>query len=101
MNGVWTMANLGGKTADVYEPPGGRPRFGVLHLHGYGLETLRDNRTFSHWFDTLNLACVCPHGQRSWWTDRVCAEFDPHVTPERYLLDTVVPFFQEKWNLSP
>ena len=83
-------------------PPGAAPpRFGVLHLHGLGLETLRDHPTFTSLFDELKLACVCPHGQRSWWADRVCAEFDPRLTPERYLLDQVVPFFQARWGLAP
>jgi pimeloyl-ACP methyl ester carboxylesterase len=101
MKGTWSSVTIGGKTADVYDPPGGRPRFGVLHLHGHGLKTLRDETAFSRWFDEFNLACICPHGQRSWWADRVCAEFDPVLTAERYLLDTVVPFFAERWNLSP
>jgi S-formylglutathione hydrolase FrmB len=101
MNGVWSMVEIGGKTADVYDPPGGRPRFGVLHLHGYSLQTLRGDTTFTRWFDDFNLACVCPHGQHSWWADRVCAEFDATLTPERYLLDAVVPYFQQRWDLSP
>ncbi len=101
MNGEWSTITIGGKTVDVYAPPGGRPRFGVLHLHGYGLKTLRGETAFTRWFDEFNLGCVCPHGQRSWWADRVCAEFDPAVTAERYLLDTVVPFLKERWDLAP
>src|SRR5437868_10827657 len=101
MNGVWSTMTIGGKTADVYDPPSGRPRFGVLHLHGYGLKTLHGETAFTRWFDAFNLACVCPHGQRSWWADRVCAEFDPAVTAERYLLDAVVPYFHERWKLAP
>jgi pimeloyl-ACP methyl ester carboxylesterase len=100
MNGTWTTPEIGGKTADVYEPPG-HPRFGVLHLHGAGLESLRDRPAFTRLFDELALACVCPRGQRSWWADRICAEFDPQLTPERYLLDRVLPFFRERWGFGP
>jgi S-formylglutathione hydrolase len=100
MKGTWTTEQIAGKTADVYEPPGGRPRFGVMHLHGHGRRTIRDNTAFTRWFDELNLACVCPHGQRSWWADRVCVEFDATITPERFLLDGVTPFFRERWNLG-
>jgi pimeloyl-ACP methyl ester carboxylesterase len=99
MNGVWSTVEIGGKTADVYDPPGNRPRFGVLHLHGYGLETLPGDTAFTRWFDEFNMACVCPHGQRSWWADRICHEFDPVITPERYLLDAVAPYFGQRWNL--
>jgi S-formylglutathione hydrolase len=101
MNGTWTRADIAGKPADVYEPPGGRPRFGILYLHGAGLETLVEKPTFTHLFDELHLGCVCPHGMRSWWADRVCAEFDPRLTPERHLLDNVTPYFARRWGLGP
>ncbi len=100
MSGTWTRVDIGGKPADVYEPPG-RPRFGVLHLHGVGLETLHDRPAFTRLFAELHLACVCPHGGRCWWADRVCPEFDPQMTPEKYLLGQVVPYFKERWNLAP
>ena len=102
MNGVWSTVEITGKPADVYDPPGGdRPRFGVLHLHGVGLKTLRDRPAFTRLFDELRLACVCPHGQRCWWADRICPEFDAKMSPERHLLQNVLPFFQERWGLAP
>ncbi len=102
MNGSWSRLEIGGKPADVYDLPASvKPRFGILHLHGAGLETLTNRHAFTRLFEELRLVCVCPHGQRSWWGDRVCAEFDPHVTPERYLRQSVVPFFQERWDLAP
>ena len=102
MNGTWTTLEIVGKTAEIYGLPGGKqPRFGVLHLHGVGLETLRDNPSFTRLFDNLGLACVCPHGQRSWWGDRVCREFDETLTPERHLIDNVLPFFAQRWGLRP
>jgi enterochelin esterase-like enzyme len=98
----WTTVDIGGKSADVFEPSrAGRPQSGVLHLHGIGLETLSDRPVFTRWLEELQLACVCPHGQRSWWTDRICSEFDSRITPERYLLEQVVPFFHERWDLGP
>jgi S-formylglutathione hydrolase len=102
MNGTWSSIDLAGKAADVYTPPGGdRPRFGILYLHPFGLETLVGNTAFTRLFDELRLGCVCPHGGRCWWADRVCSEFDATVTPERYLLDRVLPWFQATWGLAP
>ncbi len=101
MSGTWTIIEIAGKPADVYDPPGGRPRFGILYLHPLGLETLPGNTAFSSVFDELRLACISPHGQRSWWADRICPEFDPKITAERYLLDAVVPTFRTRWNLAP
>ena len=102
MDGTWTCVTIAGKPADVYDPPGpARPRFGVLFLHGAGRETLAGNAAFTELFAELRLACVCPHGERSWWGDRLCAEFDTALTPERYLLDRVLPYFAERWGLRP
>src|SRR5947209_6680638 len=101
MNGTWTTVDIGGKPADVYEPAAGKPRFGVLHLHGGSLETLRDRPAFTRLFDELKLACVCPHGGRCWWVDRLCPAFDPAVSPERHLTGRVLPFFRQRWGLAP
>jgi S-formylglutathione hydrolase len=100
MNGAWSSAEIAGKQADVYDPPD-RPRFGVLYLHDYDRLTLRDQPTFTQLFDELRLACVCPAGDRSWWADRVCPDFDAQLTAERYLLQSALPFFQERWGLGP
>lgn len=100
MQGTWTTVELAGKIADVYEPAA-RPRFGVLHLHGYGLETLRDRPAFTRWFDELRLACICPHGQHSWWADRICPEFDPVLTAERHVLENILRHFEQRWGLRP
>src|SRR5262249_50677831 len=98
----WTTVDIAGKRADVFDPSGvGSPQFGVLHLHGIGLGTLIYRPVFTRWLEELQLACVCPHGQRSWWADRICAEFDDRITPERYLLDHVVPYFKDRWGLAP
>jgi hypothetical protein len=100
-HGAWATLTIAGKTADVYDPPGPRPRFGVLYLHSFDLKTLAHSAVFTRQLAQERLACVCSHGQQSWWTDRVCRDFDLAVTPERYLLDQVVPFFAERWGLRP
>src|SRR5438477_9009235 len=99
MNGRWTEVSLAGKSIDLYDPPG-TPRFAVLHLHGIGMESLRDRPGFTKVFDDLNLACACPQGKRSWWGDRICAEFDRQLTPERFLLVEVVPAMRQRWGLA-
>jgi S-formylglutathione hydrolase len=94
--------DVAGKPADVFDPlEDARPRFGVLHLHGVAGESLRDLPMFTRLLEELKLACVCPQGKRCWWADRICAEFDSQVTPERYVLDSVLPFFRQRWGLAP
>jgi hypothetical protein len=102
MDGTWTRTAIAGKEAEIYDPPGeGRPRFGVLHLSDLGPEPLAASRAFTRLFAELRLACVCPQGAVGWWGDRVCPEFDARLTPERYLLTEVLPFFEARWGLRP
>lgn len=102
MSGSWSRLDIGGKPVDVYDLAGvTKPRFGVLFLHAADLAPLVDRPAFTQLFDELRLACVCPHGGPSWWTDRICAAFDPEVTAERYLPQSILPFFAARWNLAP
>ncbi len=100
MKGTWSRVEIGGKPADVYDPAG-RPAFGVLHLHDAGQTSLRGQGVFTALFDELHLACVSPWGSVCWWVDRICPEFDPQVTPERHLMDRVLPLVRERWRVGP
>ncbi len=98
----WRQTEITGKAADLYEPAQlSASRSGVLFLHGHGLTTLKDNPAFTQELERHGLWAVCPHGARSWWGDRVCAEFDPVLTPVRFLLDEVVPFVAETFGAQP
>jgi pimeloyl-ACP methyl ester carboxylesterase len=101
MSGTWKTIEIAGKPADIFDPGATQPCFGILDLHDETLETLRDRKAFTRWFDHFQLACVCPHGQRCWWVERICPEFDPDLTPEHYLLQHVLPFFTQVWGLQP
>jgi S-formylglutathione hydrolase len=101
MSGSWSSATIGNKPADVFEPSQARPRFGVLFLHDQDGVTLRDDPTYTPLLDAAGLVCVCPFGDRAWWSDRICPTFDPLVSAERYLLDDVVPYFSEGWEIGP
>lgn len=96
----WSSDILHGKTLDVFEPTA-RGGAALLFLHPVGLETLKDNAVYTDLLERHRLPCVCPHGQRSWWTDRVCAEFDPVLPTERFLREQVVPWARARWGLGP
>jgi len=100
--GTWREVDIAGKPADVFEPhqPAADGRV-ILHLHGHGLETLKDNPAFSAALDRRGLRAICPHGRRSWWTDIVCDEFDPRMSPLAFLTDHVVPWIAEQWDVRP
>src|SRR5262245_29365695 len=102
MNGSWSRLDIAGKPADLYALEGGlRPRFVLLFLHPYGLETLAGDDAYTSLFDELRVACLCPHAGRCWWADRACSEFDPALTPERHLLDNILPFLRDRLGIAP
>lgn len=96
---AWTPVTIAGKPADVFDPPA-PPRFAVLYLHPVGQEPIADNPAYTAALADHGLACVAPWGARSWWADRACPEFDPHLTAERHLLDNVAPWAQDRWSLG-
>lgn len=96
----WARIEIAGKPVDVFDP-GEAPRFGLLDLHPWGLETLADNAVWTAELARRRLVCLCPHAGRSWWADRPCPEFDPVLTPERHLLENVLPLFAARWKLAP
>jgi len=102
MPGTWTEELVAGKPVDVYDPPR-RNQHGyvVLYLHGVHLNRLHDKAAFIHEFDKYGLPLVAPLTQRSWWTDRVCLEFDPKLTAERHVLDNVLPFIKQRFGAEP
>ena len=102
MHRAWTTERIGGKPAHVYAPAGAAiPRFGLLFLHPVGNETLRDRPEYTRVLDELHMPCVCPMAPNTWWTDRALPEFDLQRTAERHVIDHVVPYFAERWDITP
>jgi pimeloyl-ACP methyl ester carboxylesterase len=100
--GQWQQSEIAGKPADVFDPSQRSPgNSAVLFLHGHGQITLTDNAVYTAQLDRLGLACVCPHGRRSWWGDRVCREFDALLTPVEYLWQSVLPWMAEHLHTGP
>src|SRR4051812_33927912 len=96
----WAKAEIGGKPADVFGPPGA-VRFGVLFLHPVGGESPATNAAYTDAFRRHNLAVVAPWGGASWWADRIDPGFDPTLTAEQHLLRNVVPWMETAWRLGP
>ena len=98
----WSDITIAGHACHLYEPPQPSPHgYTVLYLHGLHLAKLEDHPTFTKQFDEHGLRCIAPVTRRSWWTDRICPEFDEHVSAERHVLDRVLPWLAENRNVRP
>ncbi len=100
--GTWSEEQIAGHPCDVYEPPQRNAHgFVALYLHGVHLQRLRDYPAFTQEFDRYGLPVAAPVTQRSWWTDRICPEFDSQITAEQHVLKNVLPWIEQRWGSRP
>jgi S-formylglutathione hydrolase FrmB len=100
MSSTWTSVEIEGKPAEIFDPATGSPRFALIYLHGVGQETLAGNDVYTGLFAELGLCCVCPRGGYSWWSDRICSDYDPARTAEDYVVNAVRPFLLQRWAMG-
>jgi S-formylglutathione hydrolase FrmB len=96
----WQRTMIAGKPADTFDPPGGPPQFVLLFLHAVGSESLANNAAYTVALAEARAACCVPFTGRSWWSDRVCSEFDLALTAERFVIDHVRPWMLDHWKKS-
>ena len=98
-SGIWTQFEISGQLADVFEPL----RLAdsdqvVLHLHDYEQETLRISQPFTTELDRHGLRVVCLRGGGDcWWTENICQEFHPQISPLAFIREYVVNFIRSHW----
>jgi len=98
----WTTEIIAGHPCDLYEPPVLNPHgYVVLYLHGMHQSRLSDKPVFVQQFAKRGLPVVVPFTQRSWWTDKICQEFDPQITAQQHVLASVLPFIEERYGSKP
>ncbi|MGD9724253.1 MAG: alpha/beta hydrolase [Pirellulales bacterium] len=101
-SGAWTSVEISGHQADVYEPEHPHPHgYTLVYLHGVHLNRLTDKPVFEEQFARHGLRVVCPRSGRSWWSDRICSEFDRAMTAERYVVDHVRQWIEQQWQAGP
>ena len=98
----WSTVEVAGHHCDVFEPTSPRvPGRAVIYLHGRHLTSLTDNAAYTGLFEHHGLRVVAPRTGRSWWTDKICADFDPAISAERYVIDRVLPWIAQHWDVQP
>ncbi len=100
--GSWSQVQVAGHACEVYEPPRPSPHgYAVIYLHGVHVNRINDKPAFVELFDRHGLRVVCPRTERSWWTDKICEEFDPQITAERYVVEHVRAWMCEQLRIAP
>lgn len=100
--GVWSKETVRGHICDVFEPQSRNPfGYGLIYLHGVHLQRLLDKPAFVAEFENFGLPVICPRTGRSWWTNRICPDFDPKIDAESYVVKEVIPFFESRFGIVP
>lgn len=100
--GTWSIVEVAGHPCDVFEPEAPNAHGDVvMYLHGVHLGRLHDNASFTSQFSRHGLLVIAPITQRSWWSDRICEEFDTRFSAERHVLDHVMPYIAQRWQSEP
>jgi S-formylglutathione hydrolase FrmB len=97
----WSTHTVAGHSVDVYLPLQ-RNEHGdvVIYLHGLHENRLNDKQPFLDAFNKHGLAVVVPFTKRSWWTDKICREFDTNISAQRHLVENVLPFVEKELGVS-
>ena len=99
--GVWQEEMVAGHPCDVFEPSERNPHnHALIYLHGVHMERLVDKQPFIDQFDHHGLVVVSPMAARSWWTDKICEEFDSVLTAEQHVLENVLPYVQQRFETA-
>ena len=102
LTGKWSQQQIAGHPCHTYVPPEpSQHGYTVLYLHGRYQGVPMQHPQMMQYFDRHGLRILAPLTRRSWWSDRICDDFDPQISVERYLLDHIVPFLQEQWQCQP
>jgi len=100
-NGTWERVEVAGRPCEVYEPPERNPHgYAVLYLHDLDQGGLRDKAAFEAELARRGLPALAPLVRRSWWSDKICCEFDPQLTAERHVVDNVAPYAAARFGAA-
>lgn len=93
---------VGGHPCELFEPAVPNVHgFFVLYLHGVHRHRLSEQPGFLSLFEEFGLPMLAPETGRSWWVDRICPDFDAAISPEKHILENVLPFIRQRWGSDP
>ncbi len=100
--GRWSDVQIAGHRCRAFTPCAPSPHgFTAIYLHDEEDSKFEQLSSLTQQFEKHGLRCLAPLTGLSWWTDRVWPPFDDAVSPERFLLDGVVPWLAGHWQVAP
>lgn len=97
----WSTITVAGHQCDLYCPAAPTAGRALIYLHDLRGRGLHETPGLLGLVAEAGLPVIAPHTGRSWWIDRIVSGFDPQITPERFVVDAVLPEFAARFGVHP
>ncbi|MBC21053.1 MAG: esterase [Planctomycetaceae bacterium] len=98
----WTRQDIAGHMCDLYLPAhASNHGYSIIYLHDFALQGSMGCIHLTESFEQYGFCVIAPDVKRSWWSDKICLEFDENQSAENYLLESVMPWLAEHWQVVP
>ena len=100
--GNWKREDIDGHPCDLFFPSQpNRYGYTIIYLHDLSMQGWKGCTNFDHVFDQFGLRVIAPDVKRSWWSDKICMEFDEMRSAQNYLLESLMPWLNANWEILP
>ncbi len=100
--GNWQCREIEGHTCDLFFPEQPGPYgYTIIYLHDLSPQGRIGCQHLECVFEQHGLRVIAPDAKRSWWSDKICEEFDKSRSAENYLLESLMPWLAADWEVVP
>ncbi len=98
----WQTVEIAGHPCETFIPQTPHEQgYTVIYLHGVHLQKLSEHPEFVQPFADRGLRIISPQTGPHWWLDQICPDFDAEITPEQLVVQHVMPWLTDEWNVAP
>ena len=98
---MWSTIEVDGHPCEIYEPSQPSEHgYALIYLHGVSGEWLNDKAEFTEQFEKHGIRVIGPRTKRSWWSNKICQEFDLKRSAEAYVRDNILTYVENQWGVS-
>ena len=98
---MWSTIEVDGHPCEIYEPSQPSEHgYALIYLHGVSGEWLNDKAEFTEQFEKHGIRVIGPRTKRSWWSNKICPEFDSERSAETYVRDNILTYVENQWGVS-
>ncbi len=99
--GNWQTLEIAGHPVHYWNPVRRSGRDALLYLHDEDAAPWSSLPGSEEFLQALGWPVVCPQAGATWWLDRLVPTFDPHLSPQGWLLEHVLPWIQNTLEVAP